>query len=115
MFVPSLRPSRSCHCRFISLDQVGLDDVSQVFNLSGLDSAPLSILMSSIREQPVVTDEEVVVRSMMSLTIAHTTMDIHTITRLIRELREISATPWILDGHQEPPADWDLAPSEQVV
>lgn len=66
---------------------------------------PVYLVVTAVREKPVVVDGKIVIRPMLDLmaTIDHRFLDGYQGSILVRHVRELISNPWKLDGMNEAP------------
>ena len=93
-------------CMITSVGMFGLDEAHAPH--TPFARVPMLGLIGAIRKQPVVIDDEIVIRPMITLTatIDHRYIDGMQGANIANTIRNAFKKPWILDGLDAPPKDW---------
>ncbi len=90
-------------CMVTSVGMFGLDEAFAPH--TPFARVPIIVLLGAIRKEPIVENEEVVVRSRMTITatIDHRYIDGSQGANLAKVVRNMFEEPWLLDGHSSAP------------
>ncbi len=93
-------------CMITSVGMFGLDEAHAPH--TPFARIPMLALIGAIRKEAVVVDDEIVIRPMitMTATIDHRYIDGSQGANIALTIREAFQKPWILDGLEHPPEDW---------
>ena len=93
-------------CMITSVGMFGLDEAHAPH--TPFARVPMLALIGAVRKQPVVVEDEVVIRPMITLTatIDHRYIDGSQGANIANTIRAAFERPWILDGLEAPPEDW---------
>jgi len=93
-------------CMITSVGMFGLDEAHAPH--TPFARIPIIALIGAVRKQPVVIDDQIVIRPMITLTatIDHRYIDGSQGANIAKTIREAFEKPWILDGLDAPPEDW---------
>ncbi|MGC6510962.1 MAG: 2-oxo acid dehydrogenase subunit E2 [Myxococcota bacterium] len=93
-------------CMITSVGMLGLDEAYAPH--TPFARVPVIALIGACQKQPVVIDDKLDIRPLLTLTatIDHRYIDGSQAANLAKTIRQAFKEPWILDGLSEPPKDW---------
>lgn len=93
-------------CMITSVGMLGLDEAYAPH--TPFARVPIIALIGASQKQPVVIDDQIEIRALLTLTatIDHRYIDGSQAANLAQTIRQAFKEPWILDGLSAPPQDW---------